>query len=132
MFNSVFPKIVPFMRYVVRYGTAVQATDNNIIRSMRTACWITKATDTHSKYVILIAFPWSTVVRRMSHNITLPILLGLITRLCLLLRYTVYIYYSYSLWAPSLTSHDISVSVMPIRVLTVILMYIFTVQSYLG
>jgi len=24
---------------------------------MRTACWLTKATDTHSEYVILIAFP---------------------------------------------------------------------------
>jgi hypothetical protein len=24
---------------------------------MRIACWITKATDTHSEYVILIAFP---------------------------------------------------------------------------
>ena len=27
-----------------------------IIWRMRTACWITKATDTHSEYVILIAF----------------------------------------------------------------------------
>jgi len=30
---------------------------------MRFVCWITKATDTHSEYVILIAFPlqhWST------------------------------------------------------------------------
>jgi hypothetical protein len=24
---------------------------------MRIACWVTKATDTHSEYVILIAFP---------------------------------------------------------------------------
>jgi hypothetical protein len=27
------------------------------IRRMRIACWITKATDTHSEYIILIAFP---------------------------------------------------------------------------
>jgi hypothetical protein len=27
------------------------------IRHMRIACWIPKATDTHSEYVILIAFP---------------------------------------------------------------------------
>ena len=27
------------------------------IRHMRIACWTTKATDTHSEYVILIAFP---------------------------------------------------------------------------
>jgi hypothetical protein len=28
-----------------------------IIRGTRFACWITKATDTHSEYVILLAFP---------------------------------------------------------------------------
>jgi hypothetical protein len=42
---------------VEKYDTAGQATDGNIIRRMRTACWITKATDTHSDYVILTAFP---------------------------------------------------------------------------
>jgi hypothetical protein len=42
---------------VEKYGTARQATDDNIIRRMRFACWITKATGTHSGYVILIAFP---------------------------------------------------------------------------
>ena len=56
MFN-IFPKIVPFMKHGEKYGTAGQATDDNIIRRMRFACWITKATDTHSEYVILIAFP---------------------------------------------------------------------------
>ena len=29
-----------------------------VIWRMRIKCWITKATDTHSEYVILIAFPW--------------------------------------------------------------------------
>jgi len=29
----------------------------NIIQRLRTACWITKATNTHSEYEILIAFP---------------------------------------------------------------------------
>ena len=29
----------------------------NIIRRMRVACWIIKATDTHSEYVIITAFP---------------------------------------------------------------------------
>jgi hypothetical protein len=28
-----------------------------VIRRMRFACWITKATDTHAEYVILISFP---------------------------------------------------------------------------
>ena len=39
-----------------KYGTARQTTDDNIIRRMRFACWVTKATDTHSEYVILIDF----------------------------------------------------------------------------
>ena len=30
---------------------------------MRFACWITKATDTHSEYVILIAFPHQQLLR---------------------------------------------------------------------
>jgi hypothetical protein len=42
---------------VEKYGTARQPTDDNIIRRMRFARCITKTTDTHSEYVILIAFP---------------------------------------------------------------------------
>jgi len=41
---------------IYNYGTARQATDDNITRRMRFACWITKATDTHSESVILTAF----------------------------------------------------------------------------
>jgi hypothetical protein len=41
---------------VEKYGTARQATEDNIIRRVRFACWITKATDTYTEYVILIAF----------------------------------------------------------------------------
>jgi hypothetical protein len=55
---------------VEEYGTARQATDDNIIRRMRFACWITKATDTHSEYVILIAFTqqqWLRERASMSH-----------------------------------------------------------------
>jgi hypothetical protein len=40
---------------VEKYGTAGQATDGNIIRRMRFACWITEATDTHSEYVVLLS-----------------------------------------------------------------------------
>ena len=40
-----------------KYGTAVQATDGNIIRPMCFVCWITEAVGTHSEYVIIIAFP---------------------------------------------------------------------------
>jgi hypothetical protein len=42
---------------VDKYGRARQATGDNIIRCMWVVCWITKATDTHSEYVILIALP---------------------------------------------------------------------------
>ena len=36
---------------------ARQATDGDIIRRMRFACWMTKATVSHSEYIISIAFP---------------------------------------------------------------------------
>jgi hypothetical protein len=42
---------------VEKYGTAGQATDDNIIRRMRFAYWINKATDTHSEFVTVVAFP---------------------------------------------------------------------------
>ena len=34
------------MRYVEKYGTAGQATDDNIVRRMRFACWTSNATNT--------------------------------------------------------------------------------------
>ena len=37
--------------------TAGRTTDDNIKRRMHIACWIPKATSTHSQYVVLIAFP---------------------------------------------------------------------------
>ena len=39
-----------------KYGRTRQATDV-IIHCMYFACWITEATDTHSEYVTLTAFP---------------------------------------------------------------------------
>jgi hypothetical protein len=42
---------------VEKCGRARQATDDNIIQHMPFAHWITKATDTHSEYIIVIAFP---------------------------------------------------------------------------
>ena len=39
-----------------KYGTARRGTGDNITRCMCSACWIPKATNTHSEYVILIAF----------------------------------------------------------------------------
>jgi hypothetical protein len=40
-----------------KYCIAGQVTDDNIIRRMVFACWITKAAGTHSEYLILIPFP---------------------------------------------------------------------------
>ena len=39
------------------YGAIGLFTDDYIIRSTRNACWITNARDSHSEYVVLIAFP---------------------------------------------------------------------------
>jgi hypothetical protein len=56
-----------------KYGTARQATDDNIIWCMRFACWITKATDTHSEYAIHTAFFTATMVTRRRLSITLHV-----------------------------------------------------------
>ena len=41
---------------VKKYGTTRQATDNNIIRHMLFACWINKATNAQSEYLIRLLF----------------------------------------------------------------------------
>jgi hypothetical protein len=51
---------------VKKYGRASQATDGSIIRRMLFACRITKATDTHSEYVVLVALPQQQWVRERS------------------------------------------------------------------
>ena len=40
-----------------KYGRARQATDDNVVGYLHFTCWIIKATDTHSAYVILLDFP---------------------------------------------------------------------------
>jgi len=45
------------MNNVEKYGTARQATGDNIKRHMHFACWISKATDTNSECEILSAYP---------------------------------------------------------------------------
>ena len=45
------------------YDKARQATDDTIIQRVRFTCWITKATDTQSEYLVDIAFPWQKWVR---------------------------------------------------------------------
>jgi hypothetical protein len=41
------------------------------LQRMRSACWIPKATDKHSEYVILIAFSTATMVTRTRPNVTI-------------------------------------------------------------
>jgi hypothetical protein len=56
---------------VEKYGTARQATDDNIIRRMRMACQITKTTNTHSEYVNIYCFPTAKMAARTCLNISL-------------------------------------------------------------
>jgi len=47
--------ILHFWENMEEYGRAIQSTDYNIIWRMRFACCVTKATNRHSEYLILIA-----------------------------------------------------------------------------
>jgi hypothetical protein len=42
---------------VEKYDGAMVATDDDTTQHMRFACLVNKATDTHSEYITLIAFP---------------------------------------------------------------------------
>ena len=46
-----------------KYDRAGQATDDNIIRRMRFACWITKAINVRSENMSLITFSTAVVVK---------------------------------------------------------------------
>jgi hypothetical protein len=55
MFNNVYPKTVAV--YEIMWKNIVEPGMPQMTTwRMRIACWITKATDTHSEYVIFIAF----------------------------------------------------------------------------
>jgi hypothetical protein len=54
-----------------KYCTTRHATNDDITRRMRIACCITKATNAHSEYVIIIAFSKTTKVMGTRTNITL-------------------------------------------------------------
>ena len=66
MLNNFSSKIVPFCdksAYIYIYIYILEPDRPQLtLRCMRIACWIPKATKTHSEYVILITFPlqqWS-------------------------------------------------------------------------
>ena len=54
--NSFLQKSCFVWDNVENSGGARHATGENITRLMRIACWKSKTTDTHSEYVIFIAF----------------------------------------------------------------------------
>ena len=54
MYIFFFRKTCGLLDNVTKCGRARQATDHNIIRRMRIACWVSKATDTHSECVLLL------------------------------------------------------------------------------
>ena len=55
MFNNLFLKNNAICEMWKKYYRARQATDGHIIWCF--ACWVPKATNTHSQYAILIVFP---------------------------------------------------------------------------
>jgi hypothetical protein len=58
MFDKIFfsRKSCLYFSNVGQFGRARQTTNDNIIRRMRFACWITKATNAYSESVILLIF----------------------------------------------------------------------------
>jgi hypothetical protein len=66
-----FQKSCQFWDNVEKYGGAREATDDNVTRRMRFGCWITKATNIHSEYVILIAFTRQQWLREISSMLRL-------------------------------------------------------------
>jgi hypothetical protein len=69
-----------------KYCTAGQATDDNITRRMRFACRITKATDTHSEYVILTAFARKQSLRERAPILHYTYVARLVTALVLTIQ----------------------------------------------
>ena len=67
------------------YDRPGQATDDNVIRRMRFARWIIKATDTHSAYIMIIAFTGTIISQKAS---TLPLYVHSLSCLLTELRMT--------------------------------------------
>jgi hypothetical protein len=55
---------------VEKCGRTRKATDHKIMRFICFRCWINKATDTHSEYVIFIAFPHQKWLKQNRFNVT--------------------------------------------------------------
>jgi hypothetical protein len=75
---ALFRKSCRLWDNVKKYGRARQATDDNIIRRMRFACWITKATDTICN---TYCFSTAIIVTRTHLNVTFIRILPVFFRL---------------------------------------------------
>ena len=63
MLNNFFlPKSCSLRDSVEIYGISRKASENNIIEHMCIACWITKAIDMFSVYVLLMTLPWQQLI----------------------------------------------------------------------
>jgi hypothetical protein len=64
MFNNFFPENCTVYEIMCKtYGRGGQDTGDNIIRHVRFLCWITKARNANSEYVMLVAFPRQQLLR---------------------------------------------------------------------
>ena len=68
MFNNFFRKSYHEGNNVEKYCIAGQATNDN----MDIAFWITKATDRHAEYVILIAYPLQEWLHELDSLLRFP------------------------------------------------------------
>jgi hypothetical protein len=102
---------------VGKYGTAGQATDGNIIRRMGIACWIPKATDTHSQYVILIDFPlqqWLGERASMLHYTYIVSFVFILQSSCIFPK-MVFLYIPYLNLSPLCNSQMVPVPLSPVK-----------------
>ena len=73
MFGKFVRKSCTLRDEVEKYCRARQATDDILMRRMRLARWIFSATNTHSEYVVLTAFPPQQWLRERSSILSLYI-----------------------------------------------------------
>ena len=99
-----FWKLCHLWDKVERYGRARQATDDNIIWHMSFACWITKSTDTHSEYVILIAFYSNSGFVIVSQ-----------CYICMYSAFFLRLWYMYSIFIEDIRTYMLTFSVQPFK-----------------
>ena len=71
MFNNVYPKIASFMRQNNVENSVERGRPQMKILRLRVACWIPKAINVHSEYVILIACPLQQWLDERTSNVTI-------------------------------------------------------------